>query len=99
MTFDSTAPATKLDVTLLMDEIGKLYIANEAWKNELNKGFKSSERRIKRYVSVKLENVAAELKGAKKDRVSQHDDKIEVQDKRLKRIEESLGLDPFIVLK
>ena len=35
MTKDDTAPATKLDIKILMDSMGKLYRANEKWKNDL----------------------------------------------------------------
>ena len=43
--YDNT-PATKGDITQLMDSIGKLYDANENWKDEIIRHFDVTERRI-----------------------------------------------------
>ena len=39
MTDDKQAPATKQDMAMLMDELGKLYDVNERWKDELKQHF------------------------------------------------------------
>ncbi len=61
----SQAPATKADIKLLMGEIGKLYGANERWKNEL-----------KQHFDLAVENISAELKGANKDKIESHETRI-----------------------
>lgn len=63
---DRQAPATKEDIALLMEQIGKLYDANEQWKDE-----------IKQYFDIVAENIKYDLlKGALNDKVAQHEDRI-----------------------
>jgi hypothetical protein len=61
----SQAPATKADITMLMGEIGKLYDANERWKEEL-----------KRHFDIKVETIRHDLLGANKDRIENHEQRI-----------------------
>lgn len=72
MTQDATAPATKEDVRLLMEEIGKLYVANEGWKEEL-----------KRYFDVVAENIRHDAyHGALADKIARHEDRIVALERR-----------------
>lgn len=63
---DDTSPATKADIKMLMDSIGKLYDANEKWKNEL-----------KAHFDLQSELVRHDLLGAKGDRVANHEDRLQ----------------------
>jgi hypothetical protein len=62
---DDKAPATKADIQLLMAEIGKLYDANERWKDEL-----------KGHFDLTVENIRTDLTGANKDRLEGHENRI-----------------------
>jgi hypothetical protein len=59
MTRDETAPATKQDIRLLMDEIGRLYAANERWKDEIidqvDERIAASEERVTGHFEVVAE--------------------------------------------
>jgi hypothetical protein len=78
------APATKADVRMLMDEIGKLYDANKRWKDEvireldgrIDGKITASETRTKEHFDLAVENIRAELVGANKDRLENHEDRI-----------------------
>ncbi len=98
MTRDDTAPATKQDIRLLMDEIGKLYAANERWKDELADRTESwtvemSERmeawkgEVKEHFDVVAENIRHDFRGAFSDKLDQHEG-------RLLRLERQAGLRP-----
>ncbi len=65
MTTDMTAPATKLDMKMLMDEIVRLYHATERWKDEMKLHFDFSVEQIKE--SVKMINM---------EKIKNHDDRI-----------------------
>lgn len=62
---DPQARATKQDITLLMNEIGKLYDANERWKEEL-----------KLHFDTVAENLVADFRGALSDKIDQHETRI-----------------------
>jgi hypothetical protein len=62
---DTSALATKNDIKLLMDSMGRIYDANERWKDEM-----------KHHFDVALENTAHDIISAKSDRVANHEDRI-----------------------
>lgn len=74
------APATKADIKIIMDEIGRLYDANERWKNELkvemDRRASDSEKRMKNHFDLAVENIRADLTGANKDRIEGHEHRI-----------------------
>jgi hypothetical protein len=81
MAHDENAPATKKDVQLLMQEMGKLYekisklyVANERWKEEIVHEFK-----------VVAENIRHDMIGIHKDKIANHED-------RLVRLEQHMGV-------
>lgn len=61
----SSPPATKEDIKILMEQFGKLYDANEQWKNE-----------ILRHFDVSVETIRHDLLGANKERIENHEDRI-----------------------
>lgn len=86
MTFDSTAPATKQDVRLLMDEIGKLYRANERWKDEILDADEKWKEELKQHFDVIAENIKYDfLHGALPDKIQNHEN-------RLVRLEDRVGI-------
>jgi hypothetical protein len=81
---DSKAPATKQDIQMVMTAIGKLYDANERWKDEIigevdgkiNAKIVASEARVKHHFDLAVETIRHDLKGANKDRIADHEDRI-----------------------
>jgi ElaB/YqjD/DUF883 family membrane-anchored ribosome-binding protein len=85
---DNQTPATKADIQAvmtsvesLMDEIGKLYDANERWKDELKDHF-----------DLVIENVRSELLRARHDKVELLDDRTKNLDRRVSRLEVRMGV-------
>lgn len=62
---ESQAPATKADIAALMDQIGKLYDANEGWKEE-----------VLRHFDVVAEQIKHDFNGAFSDKVEQHEERL-----------------------
>jgi hypothetical protein len=46
MTYNPYAPATKHDVQLLVEHLGKLYVANREWKEEIVREVRRAAREI-----------------------------------------------------
>jgi hypothetical protein len=59
------SPATKADIGALMDQIGKLYDANEGWKEE-----------VMRHFDVVAEQIKHDFNGAFSDKVEQHEERL-----------------------
>lgn len=70
---------------MLMDSIGKLYDANERWKNELRDDGKRAKDDMKGHVDLRIEQLRHDLLDAKKDRVENHED-------RLRKLERHTGM-------
>ena len=96
MVTDDTAPATKLDIRLLMEEIAKLYVANERWKEELKESvaaseprmalhFAETEQNMKLYFYFSVETIRHDLIGANRDEISGIKG-------RLTRVEQKVGI-------
>lgn len=81
MSPDPQAAATKADIAMLMQEMGKLYNANERWKEELKSHF-----------DVALEHAKFELLGAHKDKVSMLNDTALDHTRRITRLERHAGI-------
>lgn len=81
--------ATKKDIEMLMGEIGKLYDANERWKDDILVGVDgkilASEKRTKEHFDVVAENLHYDFLGAHKDKIENHED-------RIVRLEQRAGL-------
>jgi len=78
---DPQAAATKRDIAMLMDEIGKLYVANQKWKDEIMNHF-----------DVVAENMHHDLLGAHKDKIGVLSDRSEKHEKRIAKLEQHTGL-------
>ncbi len=76
MSTDPTAPATKQDIALLMNEIGKLYSANEGWKEDLTEKMEAWKEEVKEHFDVVAENIKHDFRGAFSDKLAQHEDRI-----------------------
>jgi predicted methyltransferase len=89
MTTDPNAPATKEDIRLLMDELGRLYAANERWKDDIigqvDERIVASEERVTGYFDVVAETIRHDFRGAFSDKLDQHED-------RIIRVERQAGL-------
>ena len=86
MTYDPSASATKEDIAMLMDSIGKLYIANKEWKDEIidtldermDGKITESERRMQFLIETKFGdlrdsmNIKFELVHDRFDRLEQY---------------------------
>lgn len=82
---DNTAPATKADITGLMEHLDRsiqeLYDANSRWKEE-----------IIRHFDVAVEDIRHDLLGARRDEVELLKDGHSDHELRLKRVERHVGL-------
>jgi hypothetical protein len=85
MKHDENAPATKKDVQLLMEEIGKLYVANERWKDEILDKNEAWKDEIVHEFKVVAEDLRHDLLGVHKDKIENHED-------RLVRLERHVGV-------
>lgn len=93
---DPTAPATKADIALLMQEMGKLYDANYRWKEELKEyvtrwKIEMMEKMDKwkddlhRHFDVVAEDMRHDVFGINNDRFEVHED-------RIRRLERKAGI-------
>jgi len=87
MVDNSQSPATKQDIFLVMQEIGKLYDANERWKNEIIDAagewkddmlhkMDTWKNETKQHFDLVAENLKYDFLGAHKDRIENHEDRI-----------------------
>lgn len=100
-TSDGQAPATKQDVTLIMqdvalikrditlimEEIGKLYAANAQWKGELEEQISASEERTKLHFDVTAEHITSSLVGANREEIIVLKDTAKKHDQRITHLE------------
>ncbi|OGJ55976.1 hypothetical protein A3D88_01095 [Candidatus Peribacteria bacterium RIFCSPHIGHO2_02_FULL_52_16] len=72
---------TKHDIAMLMDEVGKLYVANQKWKDEIISHF-----------DVVAENMHHDLLGAHKDKIGVLSDRSDKHEKRIAKLEQHTEL-------
>lgn len=97
---DTSAPATKADVGLIMNEIGKLYMANEQWKDELHEYIDEKAQEAKDHFDVVAENIKHDLWGihpsatlrASPDKISVLNDRSKNHEERLVVVERQLAI-------
>ena len=89
---DKSAPATKADIAALMESIGKLYDANERWKDEIIHAPEQWKDEIIRHFDVVAENLHKDFLDAFNDRTQQHHDHLGDLRCRVRAIESYLGL-------
>jgi hypothetical protein len=77
---DASAPATKQDIRLLMEQMGRHY-------DQVERRLAGHEEQIKRHFDVTVEHIRHDLEGANKDRIENHEH-------RLTRLEERTGISP-----
>lgn len=87
---DSAAPATKEDIRLLTEQMGKLYDANAQWKDDIQDSIAHWKDEIIEHFDVAAETIRHEMKAA-------HHDSIELDQtadhaKRIERLERRAGL-------
>ena len=79
------APATKQDIALLMDSIGKHYDATERWKNEILEHMSKWKEEMHRHFDVVAEELRHDVLGAFRDHTS-------TVERRFLRLERHCGL-------
>lgn len=81
---------------MLMQEIGRLYDANQRWKDELiaemDRRFTEADKRMKHHFGVVSENLLNDFKSAKVDQIENHEDKLQQRDKGITRLEKHTKL-------
>lgn len=85
MTSDENRPATKEDVRLLMEQIGRLYDATEGWKDEMRDTTERWKDEVKGHFDLAVETIRHDLLGANRDDIASMKD-------RLTRLERQTGL-------
>jgi predicted nucleic acid-binding Zn-ribbon protein len=98
MTDDHTAPATKEDIRMLMEEFGKMW----QWKAQLEDRFVSVEeqigqlvvgqRDIKDHFDVVAENIREDFRSANREEIEVIKDRQECHDQRITALEHSMGM-------
>ncbi len=89
---DDNSPATKGDITILMESIGKLYDANAGWKDEILEANEKWKDEIIRHFDVVAENMKVDYQGIFKDRTEQHTEDIAGLKKRVSVCENASGI-------
>ena len=88
---ENNAPATKHDISSMMEQIGEYYAKSELrmaeWKDEIQEQIVASEARTKEHFDLVAENLKHDFVGAFHDKVQQHED-------RLVRLEMRSGMRP-----
>jgi hypothetical protein len=83
------APATKEDIRLLMEQIGRLYDAEAAWKQEilaaLDMRLCLTEDRLRGHLDAAMETMSHDVQGASRD-------EIQVIKDRILHLEQTVGL-------
>lgn len=85
MSSDQHAPATKQDICLLMEQIGKYYQKTEKRFADMEERITKEAEETRRHFDVVAENIKHDFQGAFHDKLEQHDD-------RIVRLEEHVGL-------
>lgn len=77
VTSGSTAPATKQDIQILMEQMGKYYDGTERRLVGMEVKMKEWKEDLKDHFDVVAENIRHDLlKGALHDKIEQHEDRI-----------------------
>ncbi len=88
-------PATKSDIKLLMDELGKLYDANERWKDELadktQRGQLLAVTETKQHFDLTVEQIRHDLLAANREQIELQRDRIDGHENRITRLEQHAG--------
>ena len=87
-----SSPATKQDIVLIMDSIGKHYDATERWKNEILAANDRWTEEIIRHFDVKCEQLVHDFQGALKDKISVHGDHLKRNDGEIHAIRMHVGM-------
>ena len=88
---DDQTPATKADITSLMSSIGKLYEANERWKDEILVSNERWKEELKADFRLVIEDLRHDFLGARRDKVESLDERTQGLDKRVTRLETRAG--------
>lgn len=92
---NDTTPATKSDVKLLMEEIGKLYDATERWKDELADKTQRwqllSANEVKQHFDLVVEQIRHDLLAANREQIELLRDRTDGHANRITRLEQHAG--------
>ncbi|MGE0608311.1 MAG: hypothetical protein AB7O62_14540 [Pirellulales bacterium] len=90
---DETTPATKADIKMLMDSIGKLYDANERWKDQiLTANERWKDETIRRF-DVIAEQLRHDVLSAFRDFTVQMNERTNSHETRIRRLEVRMGIE------
>ncbi len=96
---DDTSPATKQDVALIMDTMGKLFDEVHGVKGqmvdlneELRQEIKDAETRTLHQTGLWIETLRTDVFDVKKDQVAQHHDRLADHDRRIVKLEQKVGV-------
>ena len=96
MADDATAPATKQDITLIMEGMANYYQKmerkTEQWKEEMKGEMTQWKQEIIYEFHVVSEDIRHEALGANKDTIGVLSDRSEKHEKRIARLETHAGL-------
>jgi hypothetical protein len=85
VTTDPAAPATKEDIRLLTEQMGRYYDGTEGRLADLEEKMEAWKTELKDHFDLVTENIKHDFQGAFHDKLEQHED-------RLVRLEREAGL-------
>ncbi len=99
MTDDATAPATKQDIAMLMEEFGKMWIWKGEmeekmllWKQELREEIFRGNKEMKEHFDLVAENMHHDMRAAHREEIEVLKDRSKDHGKRIGRLEQAVGL-------
>jgi len=92
MSADSSAPATKADIRMLMDEIGRLYDANQRWKDDILAANPRWKNEIIDHFDLLIENIRHDLTSANREEIELLKDARANHETRIGALERAVGL-------
>jgi hypothetical protein len=92
MTNAGTAPATKDDIRMLMDEFGKMYDSMEKWKDWLHSDMETWKQELKAHFDLSVEQTRYELVSANREEIEVLKDGHRENRKRIVALERTTGL-------
>ena len=96
---DPQAAATKQDIAMLMDEMGKMHMSIERihndtanWKDEMKQDMRDWKKEIVHEFHVVAEDIRHDMLGAHKDKIGVLSDRSDRHEKRITKLEQHTGL-------
>ncbi len=92
MTDGQNVPATRADIALLMGEFGKMYVAQERWKGDLEGKMELWKTELKEHFDLVVENIRHDFAFANRKEIDVLKDGHKGHEKRILTLERTPGI-------